>query len=215
MTRFFFSYSHSDRPFLDDLLPQMQTMYTDGTLWFDDALTGGAEWWTKILNEIDKCDIFIFLLSDESTTSQYCREELRHAIQFDKRILPVIVRRLKKDYPSEIDADLSDHLKTIQYVDLQRGLRDTPSVTKLWSAIRSLEHPTIDPKELDKEGRTKLSRNERWLLSNQFQILALLDPEQKDSYDQMRTVVESGYELHYDWITSYIYDGNSIMSSEE
>lgn len=61
----------------------------------------------------------------------------------------------------------------------------------------------------------KLSRVERWILSNQFAILVKLYPDEADSYDQMREIVEKGYELHYDWISEHIYEDNYIMTSEE
>src|SRR5690242_1171594 len=61
----------------------------------------------------------------------------------------------------------------------------------------------------------KLTRIERWMLSNQFAILAKLYPDGADGYQLMRDVVEHGYELHYDWILPHIYDGEDIMTSKE
>lgn len=59
----------------------------------------------------------------------------------------------------------------------------------------------------------KLTRIERWILSNQFAILAKLYPEEADSYANMREVVDNGYELNYDWIAQYIYD-DTITETE-
>ena len=49
----------------------------------------------------------------------------------------------------------------------------------------------------------KLSRTERWILSNQFQILEKLAP--KEGWDFAREVVERGYELHYGDVSQYVY----------
>jgi len=61
----------------------------------------------------------------------------------------------------------------------------------------------------------KLTKIERWILSNQYRLLQVIYPDEADYFGQCREVLERGYELHYDWITEYIYDGNDVMSSEE
>jgi len=50
----------------------------------------------------------------------------------------------------------------------------------------------------------KLTRTERWILSNQLTILAILDPEHGTDYEQSRKIIEDGYEYLYDSCTSYI-----------
>lgn len=61
----------------------------------------------------------------------------------------------------------------------------------------------------------KLTRIERWILSSQYRLLQAIYPDEADYFGQCREILERGYELHYDWITEYIYDGNHVMSSEE
>ena len=43
----------------------------------------------------------------------------------------------------------------------------------------------------------KLTRVERWILSNQFKILEKVDPEAAEYYAEMRDAVDSGYSLEY------------------
>jgi uncharacterized protein len=52
------------------------------------------------------------------------------------------------------------------------------------------------------------------LLSNQYSILAKLDPDQSDYYDKIRDALESGYESHYtpEHITT---SPSAIMTEEE
>jgi uncharacterized protein len=247
MAKFFISYSRSDRPVLDNLVPQVRTVFGDDILWFDGGLRAGDKWWQTILTKISQCELFLFLLSDDAAESKYCQDELREALRLNKTVIPVIVRRLKSGYPGNTAPDLVDVLKSIHYEDLSSGLNNPIAINSLWGAINGqlknrekdeASHQgnsdvNLEPKEVSKEDhdaiealvepiqniesttRTKLTRAERWMLSNQFGILAKLDPDQEDTWNQMRTVVESGYELHYDWFTSYIYDGDSIMSREE
>jgi uncharacterized protein YfbU (UPF0304 family) len=61
----------------------------------------------------------------------------------------------------------------------------------------------------------KLTRTERWMLANQYLILEALYPEDARYYKEVRTVLEEGYELHYDWISQRIYSGESILSEAE
>jgi uncharacterized protein YfbU (UPF0304 family) len=63
----------------------------------------------------------------------------------------------------------------------------------------------------------KLSRTERWILSNQFYILEKLssDPNDAEFYKRAQNVINNGYELHYGWISQHIYDEPHIMSEEE
>jgi len=79
---------------------------------------------------------------------------------------------------------------------------------RLWAAIDQLKHSF-------KTQHIQLSRKERWILSNQFEILAKLSPEDADGYHNMKEIVESGYEWEYDNITDYIYGDEDVMSRKE
>lgn len=52
----------------------------------------------------------------------------------------------------------------------------------------------------------KLSRIERWSLSNQYRILAKLYPDEADSYERAADALESGYELEYDRLAQHVYE---------
>jgi uncharacterized protein len=56
-----------------------------------------------------------------------------------------------------------------------------------------------------------LSRTERWMLSNQYQILEKLYPEEAESYAEIREAIECGYEAHYELPSIYA----ETMSEEE
>ncbi|MCB2214394.1 YfbU family protein [bacterium] len=61
----------------------------------------------------------------------------------------------------------------------------------------------------------KLSRTERWIISNQLQLLALLDPEQREYYEQSQKILENGYEGLYEDCINYIYPDDETFSIEK
>lgn len=163
MAQIFISYSRADRQFVDAFIPLIRKVYGNDSLWFDEDIHGGANWWQMILNEIAICDLFIYLISDEALESPYCQSELREAVRLNKQILPVIVRRLKPPYPGNIEADLAQVLHDTQYVDLSSGFKDANLIAALYASINRLlrqvpvepptpvtSRPVPEPKVIDK-----------------------------------------------------------------
>jgi formylglycine-generating enzyme required for sulfatase activity len=138
MALLFISYSRSDRPFLDNFVLLLRRVYGNDSLWYDDDIHGGADWWQMILDEIAACDLFIYLISNEALESAYCQAELREALRLKKQILPVIVRRLNPPYPGTIGADLSEVLRRTQYVDISGGFKDANTTASLYAAVHRL-----------------------------------------------------------------------------
>lgn len=66
-------------------------------------------------------------------------------------------------------------------------------------------------KEMDEKSNLKrpieLELKDRLLLSNQFRILAMLEPENDSDHLQNAKIVERGYERNYSSITEWFYDG--------
>ncbi len=59
----------------------------------------------------------------------------------------------------------------------------------------------------------KLSKTDRLLLFNQYEILKALYPRQKKDYEEAQEVVMHGFEHHYDTLAEHLYD--NTMSDEE
>ena len=185
MADIFISYSRSDRLTLDQLLPQIHNAFPNHIVWFDEKIPGGDDWWQRILEEISKCLLFLHLISDEAVESEHCQNELRHALDLNKPVVPVLIRRLRTDYLDDdytgsLLDDLIDELKKKQRIDLSGGL-DGHSTSKLWGTMTQILFASPTPSDR----HITLSRKERWILSNQFAILAKLYPEDADSYDNM------------------------------
>ena len=98
--------------------------------WFDQALTGGQSWWNHILDEIQKCDVFAFLLEQESLDSAACKREYLYAARLGKSVLPVLIGE-------DVDAALlPDALAQIHFVDYRREDRDAfRSLAKALAAL--------------------------------------------------------------------------------
>lgn len=168
MARIFVSYSRADRQFVDEFVPLLYRVYGKESLWFDDDITGGETWWPLILSQIQGCELFIYLLSNDALTSPYCQAELREALRLHKRVLPVIVRP-KTQIDEQVPEDLRTTLQATQWVDLSRGFKDYQANASLYAAINhSLEQalppdveplspePVSKPEVLDKPVRRQL-----------------------------------------------------------
>src|SRR5258708_290534 len=118
MPRIFISYSHADTLITERLSSLLRTMYGYDSVWYDERLHLGKQWWAEIVSQIDACDIFIFLLSNESLTSKFCIEEYNHAIGQRKHIIPIVIRQKT--------VITIEHLKDIQQMDMSGASGITP-----------------------------------------------------------------------------------------
>lgn len=138
MARFFISYSRKDYKFLEDLTPIIRQVYGNNSVFFDTQIPGGQDWWKVILQEISRCDLLIYLSSNDSAQSSYCRKELRRAIQLGKPILPLIVSELNPVYPGNIDEDIAVVLRKTNCIDMSNGLQNAHTTALLLAAIKKL-----------------------------------------------------------------------------
>ena len=88
--RVFLSYSRSDRAFVDRFAGDLGGAGIE--VWCDvDALRGGEEWRTQIIDAIEQSDVFLLFVSPASMHSDNVRRELTVAEEEDKRIVPVLL----------------------------------------------------------------------------------------------------------------------------
>ncbi len=138
MPKIFVSYSRKDQRFARRFVSILKRAYGDTSVFYDRDISGGTEWWSKILKEIGKADIFIYLLSSQSLTAPYCRAEMREAMRLGKRFLPV---RIKANTRIDQAQDLARHIR--QWLDLSSGL-NTEALADLYREINTtLENPPI------------------------------------------------------------------------
>jgi uncharacterized protein YfbU (UPF0304 family) len=61
----------------------------------------------------------------------------------------------------------------------------------------------------------KLSRLERWMLSNQYRILEMLDEENAASHRYAQEALNSGYEICYGWLCEHVYEEGEGLSEDD
>ncbi len=129
MAKIFISYSRVDLSFVEQLYHRLQQMRPNFQIWYDQAphgLLGGDSWWDAILDAIKDCDIFIYVLSNESVQSRYCQAEFEEACRLQKRVITIQARDRTR---------LTDKLGDIQYVDMKHGVNDPEALVKLSGAL--------------------------------------------------------------------------------
>ena len=99
MIKLFFSYSHADDKYRDELQKHLMSLQYQGIVesWHDRRILAGQEWANLIDNELGKADIILLLVSSDFIASNYCmgiemklaldRHESNEAV-----VIPVILR---------------------------------------------------------------------------------------------------------------------------
>lgn len=133
MARLFISYSRVDKLTVRILSDNLRRIYGHDNVWYDDSLAGGDIWWEEILDQIAVCDVFLYLLSNESVTSAYCQSEFAEAQRLHKRFIPIQIRGKTRMTP-----ELGD----VQYVDMTAGPDDAQALARLVGSINEqMEKP--------------------------------------------------------------------------
>ncbi|WAR43341.1 toll/interleukin-1 receptor domain-containing protein [Methylomonas rapida] len=99
MIRVFFSYSHADENYRNELEKHLMSLKHQGIIesWHDRRIVAGEEWANRIDDELRKADIILLLVSSDFIASRYCYElEMTEALaRHDRReavVIPVILR---------------------------------------------------------------------------------------------------------------------------
>lgn len=97
MTDVFISYSRKDKDFVRKLHTALEESGRDAWIdWENIPLT--ADWLEEIKSGIEEADSFIYVISPDSVHSDVCAAELGHALESNKRLVPVMHRELVEDY---------------------------------------------------------------------------------------------------------------------
>jgi hypothetical protein len=180
----FISYSHVDDAAIERLEHDTRLLGWDP--WCDRELTGGQRWWDGILDNIRRCDAFIFALSASSNRSEACQSELAYASALGKPIVPVLVGE------PVAEGLLPPLLAEMHYIDHRSDSRDSVAVYARALSRLSPAPPLPEPLPpapavpvsylADLRGRVErptLSHEEQWRLLAELQE-SLTRPEQAD-----------------------------------
>ncbi|PJF27161.1 MAG: hypothetical protein CUN52_14910, partial [Phototrophicales bacterium] len=127
------SYSRADVLFVEELVSLLQSVYPNHVIWYDQHISGGEDWWKMILGEINACDIFIYLMSNDSLQSRYCQAEFEEAWRLQKPRIPVIIR--PKTNIDNAPERICEEIKRLNWIDLSAGFRDARANARLYSSI--------------------------------------------------------------------------------
>jgi hypothetical protein len=99
------------------------------TVWFDDQLLPGQDWKRQLGESIARCDAFVYVMTREAVTSEWCEWELATAVRLEKALIPVLL---------ETGISVPDSLRRLQYADFTQGT--TPiAVAKLMGALAIMQ----------------------------------------------------------------------------
>lgn len=104
--KLFISYSRRDKPVIKPLVSRLGVKYD---LWIDWEDIGSGDAWEKDIERgVAQADVFLFLLTENSATSQWCNKELALAVGWGKRVIPIL-------FDSEPPATTPELCKRLQY----------------------------------------------------------------------------------------------------
>lgn len=95
----FVSYSHKDKSLWQELNTHLQILVRQRKIapWSDREIEAGAEWETRIREELELAQIILLLISADFLASEYCfTNEMMRAIerhdQGTARVIPILLR---------------------------------------------------------------------------------------------------------------------------
>jgi WD40 repeat protein len=104
----FISHSRKDKDFVRHLAEVLEK--SDHKAWVDvESITPTAEFWPEVYSGIEGTDAFVFVISPDSVRSEDCQEELVHAVEHNKRLVPIVYREVD-------DEDVPEPLRPLQWI---------------------------------------------------------------------------------------------------
>ena len=113
-------------------------------LWYDEGLVIGGAYDDLIADKIEKCTVFLCLLSNEYGTSSFCKWEFNYAVERHKKVcIPVYLDDIEKVIlPGGIDMKLSG---TNAVICKESGEVILSSLQRSRSAYTCLGEKRVDP----------------------------------------------------------------------
>jgi hypothetical protein len=89
MSEVFISYGRKDKPFVHKLRDQLNE--AGFSVWHDEDIDGGQNWFKTITEEIRKCRVLLVVISAESANSQFVALECGMALALNKHLIPLSI----------------------------------------------------------------------------------------------------------------------------
>jgi len=105
MADVFISYSRKDIQFAQRIHQELEAR--DREPWVDwQDIPPTSEWLDEVYAGIQEADTFLFIISPDSVVSEICTLEIEHAIQHNKRLVPVVLHDVEDD---QVHSAMSAH----------------------------------------------------------------------------------------------------------
>lgn len=137
--RLFISYSHQDKQYLNELEKHLTTLKRENLIdtWHDRKIIPGQEWEKKIEDALEDAEIYIFLISPDFISSEYCIEkEVSSALERHNDgsaiVIPIVVRSVDwlttpigkiQALPKDAAPISSHHDQDAAWLDVIKGIR--------------------------------------------------------------------------------------------
>ena len=91
--KIFITYAHKNSTAKDELIARLAVMEGEKKITFceDNEIRSGNEWHKDISNTLADSGILLYLVSAASLASKYCNKELAEALNFNVRVIPIIL----------------------------------------------------------------------------------------------------------------------------
>jgi formylglycine-generating enzyme required for sulfatase activity len=97
--KLFISYSRDDKAWVFELWRALRDR-AHHDAWLDQCVVPAQDWWETILENLEACEAFIYVLTPKSAESIFCRAEVEYALALNKPILPLLLKPC--DYPQSL-----------------------------------------------------------------------------------------------------------------
>ena len=87
----FVSYSHRDTATVLPFIAELQKKYN---VWFDEGIGFGKEWEDEIAERLLGCELFIFMVSENSLASSNCKDEIHLAREKGKKFINAMIQKV-------------------------------------------------------------------------------------------------------------------------
>jgi WD40 repeat protein len=165
----FISYSRCDAEFVHHLRDELQSRGKD--VWVDVEGIRDAEVFPEaLLRAVESSDAFVFVISPDAVRSRFCEQEVDHALELHKRVVPVSLRAVP-------DSEVPEGIRVRNWIPIGDGEFER-GVARLVTAIetdleweRQHSRLTVKALEWEESGRdrsfllrgSELAAAERWL----------------------------------------------------
>jgi hypothetical protein len=151
MTDVFISYSRKDGEFMRLLHKKLQDAQRD--VWVDwEDIPATADWWAEIKSAIEAADAFAFIISSNSVRSEVCYREIQHAIDNNKRFIPLLFTEISDEDAPHVHPAIRSH----NWIPFSDSAKYEESMQKLLDAL------STDPDYLRRHTRL-LVRAREWV----------------------------------------------------